>query len=229
MAQQFMGVNGIQKFSSIVTDNPANMKQAWTLVEQKYPHVFCHPCAAHNLNLLLKDIGKIEVFAHVMENAKMIVKYFDSHHVAESVFASMRDKVYKEAMESASHAHTASVAASSVETDADVAINSSSAGVDFNSAVDASTATTTVSEGSSPASKKATRLKMPGATRWGSNIICIGSLLKNMNVLQRVAIESSDVSVEIKDLLLKMSMWNEMELQHGMLSPIRKSHYKIRE
>jgi hypothetical protein len=38
-----------------VTDNVVNMKAAWSKVEEPYPPITPIGCAAHALNLLLKD------------------------------------------------------------------------------------------------------------------------------------------------------------------------------
>ena len=43
----------------VVTDNAANYVAAGKLIQEKYEHIFWSPCAAHCLNLLLKDIGSI--------------------------------------------------------------------------------------------------------------------------------------------------------------------------
>ena len=44
---------GPQKVFALVTDNAANMKAAWSNVEESYPHI---KFAVHALNLILKDI-----------------------------------------------------------------------------------------------------------------------------------------------------------------------------
>ena len=47
---------GPQKFRSIITDNAPVMKAAWKLIEEKFPHISTYGCAAHDMNLLVKDI-----------------------------------------------------------------------------------------------------------------------------------------------------------------------------
>ncbi|RVX02328.1 hypothetical protein CK203_028275 [Vitis vinifera] len=48
----------------VVTDNAANYVVAGRLISQKHKHINWSPCAAHCLNLIFKDIGKID---HVAE------------------------------------------------------------------------------------------------------------------------------------------------------------------
>ncbi|RQM10556.1 hypothetical protein B5M09_013285, partial [Aphanomyces astaci] len=45
------------------------MKSAWKILEQKYPGLICNGCAAHAVNLLIKDVCKLEVFANALERA----------------------------------------------------------------------------------------------------------------------------------------------------------------
>lgn len=47
---------GAEKFASIVTDNAPVMKLAWKKIEEKHPNIKAFGCAAHCLNLLIKDI-----------------------------------------------------------------------------------------------------------------------------------------------------------------------------
>ena len=49
---------GAKNVTAIVTDNASNFKVAGKVIEAKYPKIMWVPCAAHTLNLLLKDFGK---------------------------------------------------------------------------------------------------------------------------------------------------------------------------
>jgi hypothetical protein len=46
----------------VVTDNGANYKAVGKLLMQQIPTLFLSPCAAHCLDLMLKDIGKLKDF-----------------------------------------------------------------------------------------------------------------------------------------------------------------------
>ena len=57
-----------------MTDNAANLKAAWTKVEY-YPHITPIGCAAHALNLLLKDIMALKIIDTLNNRAKEMVRY----------------------------------------------------------------------------------------------------------------------------------------------------------
>jgi hypothetical protein len=61
LLEKRIDVIGRDKVVQIVTDNGANFKAARRLLERKIPHLFWTPCAAHCLDLMLEDIGKIGV------------------------------------------------------------------------------------------------------------------------------------------------------------------------
>ncbi|XP_034710479.1 uncharacterized protein LOC117933194 [Vitis riparia] len=53
----------------IVTDNAANYVAAGRLISQKHKHINWSPCAAHCLNLIFKDIGKMDHVAELVRRA----------------------------------------------------------------------------------------------------------------------------------------------------------------
>lgn len=59
----------------VVTDNASNYVKAGRLLEAKSPHLFWTPCAAHCLDLMLEDIGKIEVVKSAMKKCMFINAY----------------------------------------------------------------------------------------------------------------------------------------------------------
>jgi hypothetical protein len=75
----WLGINdlGPQKVFALVTDNAANMKAAWSKVEESYPHVTPIGCAAHALNLLLKDSMALKTMDALYKRATVcrLVKY----------------------------------------------------------------------------------------------------------------------------------------------------------
>ncbi|CAB5095217.1 unnamed protein product [Rhizophagus irregularis] len=76
---QQMEAIGVQKFSAVITDTASVMKSAWRRIEEKYSNVVCLGCNSHVINLLIGDILKIDEIKTIVENSKMIVKYFKSH------------------------------------------------------------------------------------------------------------------------------------------------------
>ncbi|OWZ02216.1 hypothetical protein PHMEG_00026261 [Phytophthora megakarya] len=74
-------VAGVGKVSAVVSDNAANMKKAGKLIELKHPNVVFNGCSAHAVNLLLKDIFKLDLFAEVLKKAAKIVKFVRARHL----------------------------------------------------------------------------------------------------------------------------------------------------
>ena len=66
---------GPQKVFALVTDNAVNLKAAWSKVEKSYPHITPIGCAAHALNLLLKDIVLLKTMDTLYKRAKEMVRY----------------------------------------------------------------------------------------------------------------------------------------------------------
>ncbi|EPZ36680.1 hypothetical protein O9G_005963 [Rozella allomycis CSF55] len=55
-------ISGPKSVCGVVTDNAPNMANAWNILDGKYPHIFCNGCAAHTMNLLVKDILELDLF-----------------------------------------------------------------------------------------------------------------------------------------------------------------------
>ncbi|KAL6321052.1 hypothetical protein AAG906_012036 [Vitis piasezkii] len=65
----------------VVTDNAANYVVVGRLISHKHKHINWSPCAAHCLNLIFKDIGKIDHVAKLVRRA-LKVTIFVYNHVA---------------------------------------------------------------------------------------------------------------------------------------------------
>ncbi|XP_051149834.1 uncharacterized protein LOC127264394 [Andrographis paniculata] len=63
----------------IVTDNGANFKAVGKILEQRIPTFYWTPCAAHCLDLMLEDIGKLSVFRAKIDNARRVTTYMYKH------------------------------------------------------------------------------------------------------------------------------------------------------
>jgi hypothetical protein len=74
----------------VITDNGANFKSARRLLMESIPHLFWTLCAAHCLDLLLEDIGKIKSFITCMNQAKKVSRFLYKHGRLHSL---MRDKI----------------------------------------------------------------------------------------------------------------------------------------
>ena len=63
----------------IITDNASNYVLAGKLLEEKHPTIFWTPCAAHCIDLMLEDIGKLDWVKNTVDHAKSITKFIYNH------------------------------------------------------------------------------------------------------------------------------------------------------
>jgi hypothetical protein len=70
---------GREHVVQVVTDNGANFKAAGRILMDRIPHLFWTPCAAHCLDLLLEDIGKIKDFNSCINMAKKVSRFIYKH------------------------------------------------------------------------------------------------------------------------------------------------------
>jgi hypothetical protein len=78
-----------------VTDNAANMKAAWSKEEESYPHITSIGCAAHALNLFLKDIMALKTMDTVYRRAKEMVRYVKGHQVIAAIYLTKQSEKNK--------------------------------------------------------------------------------------------------------------------------------------
>ena len=65
----------------LVTDNTSNMRKAWRLIEEKYPAIICCGCAVHGLNLIFRNVIKLEICKNIIKRAKGVIKEFRHKHI----------------------------------------------------------------------------------------------------------------------------------------------------
>ncbi|XP_038713411.1 uncharacterized protein LOC120007282 [Tripterygium wilfordii] len=70
---------GAENVVHMVTDNAANYVAAGRLLEQEFPTLYWSPCAAHCLNLMLQDNGKLGEVSECVFHAAKITKYVYNH------------------------------------------------------------------------------------------------------------------------------------------------------
>ncbi|XP_020263261.1 uncharacterized protein LOC109839244 [Asparagus officinalis] len=70
---------GSENVVQIVTDNHASLKLAGKYLMDEYPHMYWTPCAAHCLNLILKDIGKLPFVKMTLSRAMELTGFIYSH------------------------------------------------------------------------------------------------------------------------------------------------------
>jgi hypothetical protein len=67
--------NGVE----IITNNASNSVLVGNMLEELHPTIFWTPCVVHCLDLMLKDISKIEWVKSVADQAKTITKFIYNH------------------------------------------------------------------------------------------------------------------------------------------------------
>ncbi|XP_025664495.1 uncharacterized protein [Arachis hypogaea] len=65
----------------VVTDNAANYVSAGKLIHEKYPNIFWSPCAAHCINLILKDIASIPHISDLASRASKVTVFVYNHMI----------------------------------------------------------------------------------------------------------------------------------------------------
>ena len=81
---------GSDKICAVVTDNCSSMRGAWKLIETKYPNIFANGCAAHVMNLLVKDIFSIRNNMDALDQAKNISKFIKNHQIVLNKFKNLQ-------------------------------------------------------------------------------------------------------------------------------------------
>ena len=74
----------------IVTDNGSNYKAAGRILMERIPTLFWTPCAAHCLDLMMEDIGKIPEFSSCINSAKKVCRFLYKHG---RILDLMREKI----------------------------------------------------------------------------------------------------------------------------------------
>jgi len=73
----------------VCTDNAANMKKAWKLLNKDYPGLECYGCVAHGLNLIFSDGLKIPFISNIIAKCTEIIKVIKNSYL---LLAKFREK-----------------------------------------------------------------------------------------------------------------------------------------
>eukprot|EP00898_Chlorokybus_atmophyticus_P008456 jgi/Chlat1/8611/Chrsp86S08005 len=79
---------GAETVVQVVTDSASACVSAGAIITRQYKHVSWSPCAAHVLDLLLEDIGKMPFFATSIKKGKFFVNFISNHHKSLAIFRS---------------------------------------------------------------------------------------------------------------------------------------------
>ncbi|WVZ96346.1 hypothetical protein U9M48_042001 [Paspalum notatum var. saurae] len=71
---------GEDRVMQVVTDNGSNYRKACLDLASDYPKINWQPCAAHTINLLLKNIGQLRDVDRVICSAQRICRFFYNHN-----------------------------------------------------------------------------------------------------------------------------------------------------
>lgn len=77
----------------VVTDNGANYVAAGRLLEVKRPNLYWTPCAAHCIDLMLEDIGKIPKVSKTLARAINLTSYIYTHTRLLDIMRTFTNKV----------------------------------------------------------------------------------------------------------------------------------------
>jgi len=64
----------------MVINNTSNYVIANKLLVEEFPSIIWSPCAAHCINLILQDVGKLQSICFVINHASSITKYIYNHY-----------------------------------------------------------------------------------------------------------------------------------------------------
>ena len=70
---------GPENIVRMVTDNASNYVVASKLLVEEFPSMFWSPYAANCINLILQDVGKLQLVCSVVDHAFSITKYIYNH------------------------------------------------------------------------------------------------------------------------------------------------------
>ena len=79
LLERRINIIGRDNVVQVVTDNGANYKAAGELLMLRFPTLFWSPCAAHCLDLMLEDIGKLKEFKKPIAQAKRVTTFIYRH------------------------------------------------------------------------------------------------------------------------------------------------------
>ncbi|WOL07425.1 hypothetical protein Cni_G16166 [Canna indica] len=83
---------GEDKVVQVITDNGSNYVLAGKMLEEKRPHLYWTPCAAHCVDLMLEDIGKIPSIKKTIQRAIFLVGFIYSHSSTLSLLRHFTNK-----------------------------------------------------------------------------------------------------------------------------------------
>ena len=87
LLDEFIQEVGSQHVAQVITDNVVNYAVVGRMLMAKYPTLFWSPCAAHCIDLILEDMGKIVWIRDTIYSMRSIAKFIYNH---ATMFSLMR-------------------------------------------------------------------------------------------------------------------------------------------
>ena len=83
---------GEENVIQVITDNGSNYVFVGRLLEAKRPNLYWTPCAAHCIDLMLEDIGKIPLIKKTIQRGVNLVGFIYSHSSTLSLLRQFTNK-----------------------------------------------------------------------------------------------------------------------------------------
>lgn len=84
---------GEENVIQVITDSAWNMKNVGKQLMEKHKVMWWTPCAAHVIDLLLEDIGKMGKFEVTIEQAKQVINFIYAHSIVLAMMRKLTMKV----------------------------------------------------------------------------------------------------------------------------------------
>ncbi|KAH7285060.1 hypothetical protein KP509_33G010500 [Ceratopteris richardii] len=82
---------GVQNVVQVITDNGSNCVSMGRMLEQEFPSIVWTPCAAHSIDLLIEDVGKVPWIHDIFSTCQRVVTLFTKRPKLLSIFRSYSD------------------------------------------------------------------------------------------------------------------------------------------
>ncbi|XP_027350930.1 uncharacterized protein LOC113861986 isoform X1 [Abrus precatorius] len=92
LLDSFVEEIGEKNVVQVVTDNGSNYVLAGKLLQAKRPHLFWTPCAAHCIDLILEDIGKIPRVKRTIQRGVTLVGFIYNHSLTLNIMRKFTNK-----------------------------------------------------------------------------------------------------------------------------------------
>jgi len=83
---------GEENVVQVITDNGSNYVLAGKLLQEKRSHLYWTPCAAHCIDLMLEDIGKLPLIKKTIQRGVSLVGFIYSHSSSLSLLQQFTNK-----------------------------------------------------------------------------------------------------------------------------------------